>query len=331
MKRIKLIFSTLLIILSLSIATAHAKYNQNTISFDNQSGESALVKLIGPIGQTIEVPTGKSRKVNVCAGEYYILVRYGSKPNQYTYSKGKPFKVTQSATQYSVITITLHKVIGGNYPTYPTSNKEFDKTLVTVKDNEPESIKESTSALPSPDIQISPPMSSKLSKMNAEIVKIRQKPIIAKQASDYEPVSGPNWEFRVLSIENTGKQKWKSSGSKLGKIYHIGIKEENMSFWRIKAEIKRKIHGIDFDSQWIKLIYRMYKGEQKSVEAAANIMNIMGEEVASTGSFKISFGRKKLSKPLELDLLFLAPKNNGDIKYMDLQFLDYTKINLISK
>ena len=145
-------------------------------------------------------------------------------------------------------------------------------------------------------------------------------------------VSGPNWEFRVLSVENTGKQRWKSSGFQLGKVYHIGIKEENLSFWRIKAEVKRKKPGIDFDSQWMKLIYRVYKGEQKSVEPVASVGNFMGEEeVASTGSFKISFGRQKLSKPLDLDLLFLAPKNSSDIKYMDLQFLDYAKVQLIPK
>lgn len=48
------------IILSLSvllvcIISASA---QNTISFDNQSGEPALVKLIGPTPKDIEVPDG---------------------------------------------------------------------------------------------------------------------------------------------------------------------------------------------------------------------------------------------------------------------------------
>lgn len=153
----------------------------------------------------------------------------------------------------------------------------------------------------------------------------------ADHTSGYQSVSGSNWEFRVLSVENTGKQRWKSSGPKLGKVYHINIKEEKLSFWRIKAEVKRKTHGIEFDSQWVKLTYRVYKGEEKSAEAVANIMDFMGEKVASKGSFKISFGRKKISEPLELDLLFLAPKNSSDIKYMYLQFLDYAKVRLIPK
>jgi len=77
----------------------------------------------------------------------------------------------------------------------------------------------------------------------------------AEHTSGFHSVSGPNWEFRVISIENTGKQRWKSSGPKLGKVYHIGIKEENLSFWRIKAEVKRKTYGIDFNSKWVKLTY----------------------------------------------------------------------------
>ncbi|MFH1884324.1 MAG: SH3 domain-containing protein [Planctomycetota bacterium] len=106
----------------------------NAITFDNQSGEFAVVKLMGPTDQIIEVSSSKSRTVNVNAGEYYILVRYGTKPESYTYSKGEPFTVTQTATEYSELTITLHKVIGGNYSAKPISNKEFDKATVTMLD-----------------------------------------------------------------------------------------------------------------------------------------------------------------------------------------------------
>jgi hypothetical protein len=55
----------------------------------------------------------------------------------------------------------------------------------------------------------------------------------------------------------------------------------------------------------------------------------MGKKVASKGSFSISFGRKKLSEPLDLDLLFVAPRNTSDIESMHLQFLDYDKVRLI--
>jgi tetraacyldisaccharide-1-P 4'-kinase len=48
-------------------------------------------------------------------------------PDHYSYSEGELFNVTQTATRYSVITITLHKVIDGNYHTAPISAAEFDK------------------------------------------------------------------------------------------------------------------------------------------------------------------------------------------------------------
>ena len=35
--------------------------------------------------------------------------------------------MNQTAIQYSVINITLHKVVGGNYPTHPISHEEFDR------------------------------------------------------------------------------------------------------------------------------------------------------------------------------------------------------------
>jgi hypothetical protein len=68
----------------------------------------------------------------VAAGEYYILVRYGSKPEQYSYAKGDTFTVQQTATQYSSITITLHKVVGGIYRTQSSSSNEFDKDVSNV-------------------------------------------------------------------------------------------------------------------------------------------------------------------------------------------------------
>ncbi|HLC18327.1 MAG TPA: ankyrin repeat domain-containing protein, partial [Thermodesulfobacteriota bacterium] len=91
------------------------------------------MKLIGPTAKSVEVPVGESRTVNAAAGEYYILVRYGNNPKAYRYAKGDPFIVTQTATEYSATSITLHKVIGGNYPTRPASSKEFDDAVVTME------------------------------------------------------------------------------------------------------------------------------------------------------------------------------------------------------
>jgi hypothetical protein len=105
----------------------HAQIPSATITFDNRSGEPALVKLVGPSKRRTEVPNAKTSTINVAGGQYYILTRYGSSPKGYTYAKGDPFQVTQTPTQHSVITITLHPVVNGNYATHPVSADEFDK------------------------------------------------------------------------------------------------------------------------------------------------------------------------------------------------------------
>lgn len=123
-----------LLILGANLPCIYAHDYPNKITFVNQSGEPVLVKLIGPTGHIIEVPNGQRRMVMVAAGKYYILTRYGSTPEQYSYYKGDSFTITQTATQYSSITITLHKVVGGNYPARQTSHEEFDRAKdVSVK------------------------------------------------------------------------------------------------------------------------------------------------------------------------------------------------------
>jgi hypothetical protein len=143
---------------SLIPLSIYASDNPNTITFENRSGEYTLVKLMGPTGQTVEVPHGESRTVNVAAGEYYLLVRYGSKPGTYEYTKGDAFTVTQTKTQYSVINITLHKVVGGNYPAHPISSEEFDNAPIVRRNvDRSDAIKTLTPVLPPPPIQFPPP------------------------------------------------------------------------------------------------------------------------------------------------------------------------------
>lgn len=96
----------------------------NTITFDNQSGKPALVKLVGPTAATVAVPNGTKQTTNAAAGHYTIKVRYGT-PGGYAYSKGDEFDVKQTATSESAITITLHPVVNGNYGTRPISEAEF--------------------------------------------------------------------------------------------------------------------------------------------------------------------------------------------------------------
>jgi ankyrin repeat protein len=114
------IILSLLVLLGCIIAASA----QNSVSFDNQSGESALVKLIGPTSKEIEVPNGTKQPVQALAGKYFIKVRYGIQGN-YHYTKGQEFTVDETATTTSDITITLHKVVNGNYDSSPINEQEF--------------------------------------------------------------------------------------------------------------------------------------------------------------------------------------------------------------
>ncbi len=108
------------------LAVAHASLNRSTITFENRSGEAAVVKLVSAATRMVSVPNGRSATVNVSGGRYQIFVRYGAGPN-YSYSKGESFTVEEDAGGYSEITITLHKVAGGNYGSRPSNKEEFDR------------------------------------------------------------------------------------------------------------------------------------------------------------------------------------------------------------
>ena len=121
-------FSRLMLVLAsvlfLGLTPASAQ-GRATITFDNKSGEPALVKVVGPTRHRVQVPNRATRTVRVTGGSYHILVRYGSKPENYRYTRGDRFNVTQTSRRYSVIRITLHKVAGGNYGSRSSSAGEF--------------------------------------------------------------------------------------------------------------------------------------------------------------------------------------------------------------
>jgi hypothetical protein len=98
---------------------------QSKVVFDNQSGEQALVKLVGPTQTEVDVPNGAKVGADAAAGRYAIKVRYGT-PGNYHYAKGQEFEVKETATTRSETTITLHKVVAGNYETEPISGTEFN-------------------------------------------------------------------------------------------------------------------------------------------------------------------------------------------------------------
>jgi ABC-type Fe3+-hydroxamate transport system substrate-binding protein len=120
-------FLALVAVVLLKATIGHAETPLATVTFDNKSGQPALVKLVGPTGRVVQVPNGQKRTVTAVGGQYHIVTRYGANSDGYTYSKGDHFKVTQTAKQHSIITITLHKVVDGNYPSTPIDAAEFDK------------------------------------------------------------------------------------------------------------------------------------------------------------------------------------------------------------
>lgn len=96
----------------------------NTVTFDNQSGQPALVKLVGPSPGEIQVPSGAKRSLPAQPGRYHIKVRYGN-TGAFRYAKGEDFAIVQTPTSRSAVSITLHKVEGGNYNSHPISGEEF--------------------------------------------------------------------------------------------------------------------------------------------------------------------------------------------------------------
>jgi hypothetical protein len=65
-------------------------------------------------------------------GTRNILCKYGPKKGRdgkkrYSYTKGDPFDLSAPTGQYVNATITLHKVVSGNYSTKPVDESEFDQ------------------------------------------------------------------------------------------------------------------------------------------------------------------------------------------------------------
>jgi len=105
-------FMLMILGLFLSPTNSFAQDIQSTVAINNQSGEPVLVKLIGPTFRAVKVSNGLRRIVYVVAGEYNMLIRFGSEEKEYRYLKGDPFTIPQATSASSVITITLYQFVG---------------------------------------------------------------------------------------------------------------------------------------------------------------------------------------------------------------------------
>jgi hypothetical protein len=108
----------------MSLPVAASPIGRSTLTFSNQSGQDALVRIAGPTAGVVEVPEGTRRTTAIEGGLYRIYVRYGS-PGHYTYSRGNPFAVTENDREYEHVEITLHAVLNGNYGSRPSNEAEF--------------------------------------------------------------------------------------------------------------------------------------------------------------------------------------------------------------
>jgi hypothetical protein len=105
---------------------ASAQYH-SSITYQNGSGATAVVRLVGPSGRVTTVSRGGSQsEASVAPGRYHIVVRYGNEAGRYSYTKGDPFVVAEAGNQYSEISITLYSVPNGNYGSRPAREDEFD-------------------------------------------------------------------------------------------------------------------------------------------------------------------------------------------------------------
>jgi len=120
-------FATLLVAAVLFPHSARAQF-QSSIAFENGTGQSALVKLVGPSTRQLSVPDHQTRSESgVAPGRYHIVVRFGDSEANYSYMEGDPFDVEEVGDEYSEISITLQKVENGNYGSRPARRDEFER------------------------------------------------------------------------------------------------------------------------------------------------------------------------------------------------------------
>lgn len=102
-------------------------YGASIITFDNQSGEPAVVRLVGPTPAEVHVANGGRNAIRrVAPGEYVVYIRYGV-AGACRYTQGERFTVREAGLEYSNIAMTLHTVPGGNYRYHESSEDEFNR------------------------------------------------------------------------------------------------------------------------------------------------------------------------------------------------------------
>jgi hypothetical protein len=116
-----------------SLVLAQAK---NTLSFDNKSGQEVVVRVFDQNTDKriaeVKVSDGQTRGTSISDGHYYIVAKYSTQTDRdgkasHTYSKGDPITIRTPPGKRGRVTITLHKVIHGNYGAVPADENAFER------------------------------------------------------------------------------------------------------------------------------------------------------------------------------------------------------------
>ncbi|MDT7044095.1 hypothetical protein [Candidatus Nitronereus thalassa] len=110
---------------------SYAEQPGNILTIQNDSGQFALVKTVGPTRAVTKIPLDQKKSVRLAPGEYYILVRFGFAPKEYIYTRGEPFTVKQEENKFTLTTITLHRVVAGMENNHEVSGDEFENFTLT--------------------------------------------------------------------------------------------------------------------------------------------------------------------------------------------------------
>ena len=129
--RFSMVTTCVLWILGGDILLCTAGSLRNTIILANQSGQNAVVRVVGSTRVTVRIAKQQKKTVRVAEGEYYLLARYGDSDKEYTYTKSNPFLVTESDTQFSIVTFTLHRRAEGDFHTIAIPEEEFENPVAS--------------------------------------------------------------------------------------------------------------------------------------------------------------------------------------------------------
>ena len=128
-----LLFSSIAASLMGHMEMSQAEKPQNVLAVQNDSGQFALVKTVGPTKAIAKIPLDQKKTILLTPGDYYILIRFGYAPKEHIYTKSDSFSVTQGDNQFSYTTITLHRIVAGMKNSHEVSGEEFKKFRISKR------------------------------------------------------------------------------------------------------------------------------------------------------------------------------------------------------